>query len=81
MRLVIILPVLQVANKLGLQLGLRPPPPPAFHTLAKDISLDRGATHFTLAKAMKSNITFLYKNVNMHTNCSLEKFKHFLFKK
>ena len=27
---------------------MRRAPPPAFHTLAKDISLNRGATHFTL---------------------------------
>ena len=27
--------------------GLRARAPPAFHTLAKDMSLNRGATHFT----------------------------------
>ena len=38
----------------------RAPPPPAFQTLAKDISLDRGATHFTLGLSPCIISSFLY---------------------
>ena len=35
-------------NQTGAQLGWGRAPPPAYHTLAKDMSLIRFATHFTL---------------------------------
>ena len=34
----------------GVPRGTAPLPPPALHTVAKDMSLNRDATHFTLGK-------------------------------
>ena len=44
-------------------------PPPAFHTLAKDISLNGGATHFTLR--LKPCISSSFLIINIPTTPSL----------
>ena len=45
-------------------------PPPAFHTLAKDMSLNRGATHFTLVLSHPSYFKYTCTPLSKLLSCA-----------